>query len=858
MTFSSSSSSDDAARAGRYPPGTLLPGTVYRLVRPLEAEVDEDTGQVWVAVHSHLEQEVVLKLLPSGHPAAERLVPRMTRLEARAQTGLTHPGLVRVLDIGVTSALEPFFVLEKLTGRTLRAELAAAGHVPVPRALDVARQIAEAIAAAHGAGVLHPELRPEKVFLCRGGSVKVMGFGKILDVGAALSDDDQGSVIAMPARAGSRSGASPYAAPEIVARRLATAAADVFSLGVILYEMVAGELPFSETSRGAPLSPPSAVARQVIPADVDRFILRMLADRPAERPGPATELSTELGQIVARLVAQGAADTDSGKKAAVEVTSWEGGTRRDESREGASEERGATASVRGPVAMAAENVYTIGPGSLLAGKYRVVRIIGKGGMGLVVEAHHLHLELRVAMKFLLPEFMSYAEASGRFLREARAASRLTSEHVARVLDVGTLEGGEPYMVMEYLAGEDLSHHARSASRLPVGDVIDYMTQACDAIAEAHKLQIVHRDVKPANLFLTRRADGSALVKVLDFGISKVVGEQGGDIALTQTTTILGSALYMSPEQMVSAKSVDHRTDIYALGVCLFELLGGQLPYFAESFPELCAKIFTSAPKSLVDLRPDLPDELEQAVAKALARTVEERYQSVAELVQALSPFARIDTRARIEAMLRQHAPGLRLLPPAAMTVTRALRKPPRSRAPTAEAPKFMPAKWLWSLAGVGALGVGSFVGWRMVPSAADSSAFVERPESPTLSGSATASVPAGPSASASDVTNANPAPPVAATAGAASATPGASGTSTTGAPQASADAKRSSEPGARAEPPAARAGKAPKPVEGAGPVGPALIPRATSTPQPPVNTDLAQEKCFATMPDGSRKQVPCP
>src|SRR5215471_2945366 len=199
----------------------------------------------------------------------------------------------------------------------------------------------------------------------------------------------------------------------------------------------------------------------------------------------------------------------------------------------------------------------IHPGTVLAGKYRVDRLLGQGGMGVVVEAHHIALDERVALKFLLPDYAQHPEASQRFLREARAAVKIKTEHVARVSDVGTLDTGAPYMVMEFLEGTDLSKYLENYGTLSIEDAIDYVIQGCEAIAEAHSYGIVHRDLKPANLFLTKRPDGSPLVKVLDFGISKVIGG-GGIENLTKTMAALGSALYMSPEQMQQTKSVDHR------------------------------------------------------------------------------------------------------------------------------------------------------------------------------------------------------------------------------------------------------------------------------------------------------------
>ena len=207
------------------------------------------------------------------------------------------------------------------------------------------------------------------------------------------------------------------------------------------------------------------------------------------------------------------------------------------------------------------------PGDVLAGKYRVDRVLGVGGMGVVVAATHLQLQQRVALKFMLDAGLAQPTQVERFGREARAAVRLRSDHVARVLDVGTLETGSPYIVMEYLDGSDIGSVLEQRGAMPVDMAVDCVLQACDAVAEAHALGIVHRDLKPRNLFLTTRNDGRALVKVLDFGISKHT--TGSDLSLTRTTEIMGSPSYMSPEQFRSAKLVDERTDIWALGAILY-------------------------------------------------------------------------------------------------------------------------------------------------------------------------------------------------------------------------------------------------------------------------------------------------
>ena len=202
----------------------------------------------------------------------------------------------------------------------------------------------------------------------------------------------------------------------------------------------------------------------------------------------------------------------------------------------------------------ASNPVPTDPGTILADKYRVERVLGQGGMGVVVQARHIALDEKVALKFLLPEYAHHPEAAARFLREARAAVRIKSEHVAHVTDVGTLANGAPYMVMELLEGADPSKVLEKSGVLEIADAVDYVIQACDAIAEAHGYGIVHRDIKPANLFLGKRPNGLALVKVLDFGISKVM--EGSVDNLTKTTAAMGSALYMSPEQMQQTRAVD--------------------------------------------------------------------------------------------------------------------------------------------------------------------------------------------------------------------------------------------------------------------------------------------------------------
>src|SRR6478736_310094 len=291
-------------------------------------------------------------------------------------------------------------------------------------------------------------------------------------------------------------------------------------------------------------------------------------------------------------------------------------------------------------------------GQLLAGKYRVERVLGQGGMGVVVAAHHVALDQVVAIKFLLPEALDNEDALARFEREARAAVKIQSEHVARVTDVGRLENNAPYMVMELLRGRDLATLLREQGPLPLSDVADYLLQAGEAIAEAHGLGIVHRDLKPANLFLTQRADGSSCVKVLDFGISKLTLPGGVEQGITQTATLLGSPLYMSPEQLASARDVDMQTDIWSLGVICFELLTRRHPFQAQTLPQLCMAIQLGVPISLRSYRSELPLEVEAMVSRCLSKDLGKRYATIAEFASDLVKFAPPHSRVSAERIER--------------------------------------------------------------------------------------------------------------------------------------------------------------------------------------------------------------
>lgn len=337
-------------------------------------------------------------------------------------------------------------------------------------------------------------------------------------------------------------------------------------------------------------------------------------------------------------------------------------------------------------------------GDILAKKYRVERLVAEGGTGVVVSAKHLQLDQRVAIKFLRTALAS-DEVRVRFEREARAISRIQSEHVVLVLDVGTLPDGEPFMVQEYLDGRDLARVLKEDGPLSVEDAVDCVLQICEALSEAHAAGIVHRDLKPANLFLTLREDGGPHVKVVDFGISKILDkgilrDERGSREMTGAFEVLGSPRYMAPEQLRNSKDVDHRADLWSVGAVLFQLVTGQHAFEADSNVHASLVVMTGEPRRLCDLAPHAPKELEAIVARCLTKDVTERWQSAKELATALLPFASDRTRHSLELLERaKEAPSLSIALGVSTLVSRAgTDAPPRAPArPHGASPREAPA-----------------------------------------------------------------------------------------------------------------------------------------------------------------------
>jgi serine/threonine-protein kinase len=311
---------------------------------------------------------------------------------------------------------------------------------------------------------------------------------------------------------------------------------------------------------------------------------------------------------------------------------------------------------------------TLQPGDIVAGKYEIRRVLGDGGMGVVYEAEHLRLGTLVAIKTIRAEVLGGRDVVERFEREARAAARLKSPHIARVMDVDSFEDGAPFLVMELLVGFDLDTILERRLRLPVGEAVDLVLQAASGMTEAHSVGIVHRDIKPSNLFLCDDGIGQEL-KILDFGISKTAS----DVNVTSTRASLGTPLYMSPEQIRSARAVDARTDVWSLGAVLYELVCGRPPFMAETPAAVIAAITADPVPRLADQGVALPDGFEAVVSRALAKELDERYASMEQLGEALLPYADNPLHFRPRTSLIPGSGGSLL--PSAKVVSRAAATP---------------------------------------------------------------------------------------------------------------------------------------------------------------------------------------
>jgi len=610
-----------------------LAGLPYRAIRLLGAG---GMGEVFLAEHRQLATPCVVKL-QHARLAHDPSIADRIRLEADSLARLHHPNVVSIIGSGQTLDERPFIVMEYLRGQTMADELAARGQLPLLEALSYACQLLRGLSAAHAAGIVHRDIKPDNLFLCdgpRGDRVlKLLDFGVACTMPEALPFTP--NPLAVPTANGTVVGALRYVSPEGALARRVDHRADLYSAALVLYFTLAGRGPFDHIQSALLLlsahvaeepEPPSRFSKAVVPAELDHAVLRALRKAPEERFQSADELRQELERIMTQL--RRAPDSS-------EIRPLPEAAQRDPDSSGA---RMRTSRTVEPYDAALDQ----GPlriGARFLDKYEIRQQIGRGGQAWVYHGQHIFTAREVAIKIIHSPRGITRETLERGRSEARALGKLDHPNIVVMHDAGVTDDGSFYIVMELLRGRSLRAALKAHGHFGVEEVLRLATQVAEAVQMAHEFNVVHRDLTPDNIFLTR----DNRVKVLDFGIAKVLNEIG---FTTHKDIVMGSVLYMSPEQ-VQGLALTPRSDICALGLMMFEMLLGKHPSLLLFERDLRARHepcrrptlaevppiqMYRTPPLLSELDPNIPRELSQLVDRAIAKNAEDRFATMRDFV----------------------------------------------------------------------------------------------------------------------------------------------------------------------------------------------------------------------------------
>ncbi len=664
-------------------PAPLIGSTVshYRILERLGGG---GMGVVYKGWDLRLERYAAVKFLSPHRSSSDDFKRRFTR-EARTASRLEHPNICTVFETDETDDGRLFIAMAFCEGESLKRKIER-GPLPLAQALDVAAQVAAGLAAAHDKGVVHRDVKPGNVMVAEDGRVKIVDFGI-----ARMADETRLT------RTGDVMGTTAYISPEQFLSAEIDHRSDLWSLGVVLYEMVTGRLPWSggeerELINAIVKRPqrPISTLRPGVPQALERVVARTLAKRPAERYQRADELRADL-LAVADLVVQ-PSSTAPYEQTLVETPmalpgrEWRApspappagaGTGTAAPAAGAADlsasgplaasgkrEAAGTAAASGvsSAALPGSSGFERRPGSGMIGRviahYRILGPLGGGGMGVVYQAQDLSLERVVALKFLPPELTRDEDSKTRFLQEARAASALDHPNICTIHEVGETDEGQLYLAMACYDGETLKQRLQRGP-LPIDEALETAQQVARGLVKAHRHGIVHRDIKPANLMITT----DEIVKILDFGIAKLAGAAG----LTRIGSSLGTPGYMSPEQ-ARGEEVDPRTDVWSLGAVLYEMVTGRRPFRGDHDQAVLYALFNLEPEPVAQLRPDAPPELVRIIGRMLAKEPDRRYltatEALADLRALYGPVTGTGTRTGMTGALTGTTSVPALQPPA--------------------------------------------------------------------------------------------------------------------------------------------------------------------------------------------------
>jgi serine/threonine protein kinase len=613
-----------------------LAGEPYRAIRLLGAG---GMGEVFLAEHRRFATPCVVKI-QHARLAADPSVADRIRLEAESLARLNHANIVTILGSGQTSDERPYIVMEYLRGQTMADEFAARGQLPPLEALSYICQLLRGLAAAHAIGVVHRDVKPDNLFLCDG--PRGNRLLKVLDFGVACVSPEARALapnpLSVPTATGTVVGALRYVSPEGALARRVDHRADLYSAALVLYFAIAGRGPFDHIQSALLLlsahaaeepDPPSRFAKGHIPPELDRAILRALRKAPSGRFQTADEFREELEKIMDQL--RGSADSSAVRPLP----------------EGARGPDSSGSRIRSVPRVESDSAVGEQSGPLRVGarfldKYKIREQIGRGGQAWVYHGEHIFTGREVAIKVVHSPRGMTQEMFERGKSEARALGKLDHSNIVVMHDAGVTEDGLFYIVMELLRGRSLRAALSAHGRFAIEEVLSLAIAVAEAVHAAHEIGLIHRDLTPDNVFLTR----NNRVKVLDFGIAKMLNEIGFS---TNKDIVMGSILYMSPEQ-VQGLSLTPRSDMCALGLLMFEMLLGKHPsllLFERQLQErnephrrpVMADIppiqAHHVPPLLSELDPDIPQDLAQVVSRAIAKNPDERFATLREFVSAL-------------------------------------------------------------------------------------------------------------------------------------------------------------------------------------------------------------------------------